>query len=388
MKIGIDASRAFLKNRTGIEEYGYQVVKHLRGKLKGAEVTLYLRPNKAFCKSCDFKLPKGWKIKVIGWPRLWTQIGLSLEILKHPVDVLFIPAHTVPIINPNSLLLHIFRWLKKDKKRVKTIVAIHGLEYEFLPKAYSGWEKFYMHWVIKKSCRWATDIIAVSKNTKKDLVKLYNIPQEKIKVVYEGVGNITKKIFPKTKISKDLRAIIEKYEYMIFIGRIEERKNISGIVKAFEILKDKHNIKHKLILVGGFGYGYGKIINQIENSKYKDDIFLTGYIDENKKQFLLKKSKLFLFPTFYEGFGLPILEAQSMGIPVVASNKSSIPEIIGKYMKPLLVNPNNPREIAKAICKIISDKKLRSDIIKTGYKNVERFSWEGCSKNIAKIINK
>ncbi len=388
MKIGIDASRAFLKNRTGIEEYSYQVIKHLRGKLNKAEVILYLRPNKMFCKSCDFKIPKNWRIKIIRWPRLWTQFGLSLEMLVHPVDVLFIPAHTIPIINPNHFLVKIIRWLKKKKGKAKTIVTIHGLEYEFLPKAYSQWEKFYMSWSIRKSCRWATDIISVSENTKSDLMKLYNVPKKKIRVIYEGVGDIIKNVPSKINVSEDLQSIIDNHKYMLFIGRIEERKNIFGIIKAFEILKRKHSIPHKLILVGSFGYGYGSIISQIESSKYKNDIFLTGYIGGDKKQIILKKSKIFLFPTFYEGFGLPILEAQSMGIPVVASNKSAIPEIIGQYMKPMLVNPNNPREIAKIICRIISDKKLRNDIIRTGYKNIERFSWEGCAKSISVVIKK
>lgn len=386
MKIGIDASRAFLKNKTGIEEYSYQVIKHLRGKLNKAEVVLYLRPNKMFYRSCDFKIPKNWRMKIIRWPRLWTQLGLSLEMLIHPVDVLFIPAHTIPIINPNNFLIKAARWLKKEKGESKTIVTIHGLEYEFLPKAYSWWEKLYMGWSIRRSCNWATDIISVSENTKSDLIKLYNISREKIKVIYEGVGDIIKDTSLRIKISDDLQSIVDNYKYMIFIGRIEKRKNIFGIIKAFEILKKKHNIAHKLILVGGFGYGYGSIINQIESSKYKDDIFLTGYVDERKKQFLLKKSKLFLFPTFYEGFGLPILEAQSMGIPVVASNKSAIPEVIGQYMKPMLVDPDSPRDIARIICKIISDKKLQNDIIKTGYKNIERFSWEGCAKSIATVI--
>ncbi len=388
MKIGIDASRAFLKNRTGIEEYCYQVVKYLRNELKNFEVVLYLRPNKSFFKCCDFSIPKKWKLRTINFPRLWTQVGLSLEMIRNPVDVLFVPAHTVPVIHPNNFLLKTINQLKKNKRKPKTIVVIHGLEYEFLPKAYSRWERFYMRQSIKKSCQWATNIVAVSGNTKKDLTRLYNIPRNKIKVIYEGIGNVLleKKNNKTTKISKDLEIIIKKHKYILFVGRIEERKNIFGIIKSFEILKTKHNIPHKLILAGGFGYGYTKIIDQIENSKIKNDIFLTGYISQNKKVYLLRKSDLFLFPSFYEGFGLPVLESQKMGVPIVASDKSSIPEVVGRYMKPFLVNPNNPEEIARVSLKIINDKKTRNDIIKLGYKNIERFSWDGCARNIANII--
>src|SRR3989339_479440 len=166
MKIGIDASRAFLKKRTGIEEYSFQVIKNLRQKLKDAQVTLYVRPGEINSSVDNFAIPENWKVKKINWIVFWTQIGLSLEMLMHPVDVLFIPAHTVPMIHPSSLWMNNFLKLFRGKDRnFKTVVTVHGLEYEFLPEAYSRWERFYMRLVIKKSCHWADKIIAVSFNT-------------------------------------------------------------------------------------------------------------------------------------------------------------------------------------------------------------------------------
>jgi len=402
MLIGIDASRAFTKNRTGIEEYSYQVIKNLRDKLSGHEVILYSRDSKlATCNSrrClgDIELPEKWSVKTIKLPCLWTQLGLSLEMLFHPLDVLFIPAHTVPIIHPKN-----------------TIVVIHGLEYEFCPEAYSRWERFYMRRVIKNSCRWAKTIIAVSKNTKRDLVKLYKVPEEEIKVIYEGISfspfgkggkraertggfeNREKKesiqssgsfqIPLKNPPSPLLQRGSEKVKgekFLLFIGRLEKRKNVIGIIKAFEILKEKYNIPHKLILAGGKGYGYKNVKCQISNAKCQNDIILTGFVSERKKWELLKNADVFLFPTFYEGFGLPILEAQSIGTPVVAGDNSSIPEIAGSA---LLVNPYNPKEIAEAAYKLIKDKDLRNDIIEKGYENAKRFSWEKCAREIAEIL--
>jgi len=165
MNIGIDASRAFLQNRTGIEEYSYRVIKNLKDKLNGHQVLLYVRKN----QKVDFDIPENWNIKIINCPRLWTQIGLAWEMLWHPVDVLFVPAHTVPFIHPKH-----------------TAVTIHGLEYEFVPQGYSRWARFYMRWTIRKSCQWASEIIAVSENTKKDLMKLYGVDEKKINVIYEG----------------------------------------------------------------------------------------------------------------------------------------------------------------------------------------------------------
>lgn len=365
MIIGIDASRAFIKNRTGIEEYSYQVIKHLTRELKDCQVVLYIRNN----QEIDFALPENWRIKTIKRSRIWTQLGLSFEMLFHPVDVLFVPAHTVPIIQPED-----------------TIVTVHGLEYEFCPQAYSFWERFYMRWSIKNSCRWAKTIIAVSKNTKKDLIKLYDVPEEKIEVIYEGVSTnyeLNTNVRITNNISNKLTKLKAK-SYLLFIGRLEKRKNIVGIIKAFEILKEHYKIPHKLILTGKFGYGEQEILRELENTNCADDIILPGYVSEAEKWELLKNTDVFLFPTFYEGFGLPVLEAQASGVPVVAGNNSSIPEIIGDSA--FLVNPNNAEEIADAAFKLISDENLKNDIIKKGYENVKRFSWAKCAQETAQLI--
>ncbi|MFA4817635.1 MAG: glycosyltransferase family 1 protein [Parcubacteria group bacterium] len=384
MLISIDASRAFLKQRTGVEEYSYQVIKNLRDKLNNdqaclpvKQVVLYLRKN----QTVDSKLPENWKIKIIKWPYLWTQIGLSLEMLFHPTDVLFVPAHTVPIIHAKN-----------------TIVTIHGLEYEFCPEAYSFWAKLYMRWSIRNSCKWARTIISVSENTKKDLMRLYKVPEEKIKVVYEGYDRKFK--FQSSNFKSILNDKISK-PYLLFVGRLEERKNIIGIIKTFEILKEQYKIPHKLVLAGKFGYGKEKIEASVEDSNFREDIVLPGYVSDEEKWELLKNADVFLFPTFYEGFGIPILEAQSVGVPVVAGDNSSILEVVspraellefqelGSRMprySAILVDPHNAEQIADATYKLISDKVLRDDIIKKGYENVKRFSWEKCAGEIAEIL--
>ncbi|MFA5777029.1 MAG: glycosyltransferase family 1 protein [Parcubacteria group bacterium] len=395
--IGIDASRAFQKNRTGIEEYSYQTIKNLMNKLEGHRVVLYIRKN----QQIDFKLPEDWRTKVIRWPYLWTQIGLSLELLFHPADVLFIPAHTIPFIHPDN-----------------TVVTIHGLEYEFCPKAYSFWERIYMRCVIKNSCRWAKTIIAVSNNTRNDLIKLYKVLPEKIKVIYEGYdSNFQFSIFNFQSNSNDQIFNDKKNtRYLLFIGRLEERKNVVGIVEAFEILKEKYHISHKLILAGGKGYGFKKIKSEIQDTKYKSDIILKGFVRNEEKYELIRNADVFLFPSFYEGFGLPILEAQSVGTPVVTSNISSMPEIVchserlaknprvsnksffcnhsGSFAEAaqddkcsaILVDPNSPQEIAEATYELISEEKLKNDIINKGLENVKRFSWEKCGEEIADLI--
>lgn len=358
MKIGIDGSRAFLKQRTGIEEYSYQVIKHLRDKLDAHLVIIYLRPKQII----DFDLPENWQIKRIQFPRLWTQLGLSLQLFLSPIDVLFIPAHTIPFFHPK-----------------KTIVTVHGLEYEMMPEAYSSWERFYMRFSIKNSCRWAESVISVSQNTKQDLINLYGTPEEKIRVVYEGY----EEEFDKSKLPDDA-ALIALRPYLLFIGRVEKRKNIVGIVSAFEIFKEKTGARHKLILGGKFGYGNEEIKNKIEKSKYKKDIILLGFVNQEKKWQLFKQACLFLFPTFYEGFGIPVLEAQSIGVPVITSNCSSLPEVSNGSA--FLVDPNEEKLIADGIYLLTTNEKMKDAIIEKGYANVKRFSWERCADQIARIL--
>jgi glycosyltransferase involved in cell wall biosynthesis len=367
MLIGIDASRAFVKTKTGIEEYAYRVIKHLRDCLGDQPVVLYLDPRVNEKKYIDFELPENWKVKFLRAPIFWTQARLSLEMLFRPVDVLFVPAHTVPLIHPKN-----------------TIVTIHGLEYEFCPGAYSLFERLYMRWSIRKSCQWANRVIAVSNNTKNDLLRLYKVSEKKVEVIYEGISNDNFK-FKISNFKSNLNDKILNYKnYFLFIGRLEDRKNILGIIEAFEILKRKYKISQKLILVGKFGFGGEKIKGKIDSSEYKSDMILTGYVSDEDKFYLLANADVFLFPTFYEGFGLPILEAQSVGTPVITSDVSSMPEVADHSA--VLVDPKDTNTIAEAVYKLISNESYKNDIIEKGYQNTKRFSWEKCAREVTGII--
>jgi glycosyltransferase involved in cell wall biosynthesis len=373
MLIGIDASRAFLKRRTGIEEYAYQTIKHLRTAIPATDsVVLYVRKKLTThngrltteLPEIDFELPSNWRIRAIWAPRFWTQIGLSLEMLLHTPDVLFVPAHTAPLIHPK-----------------KTIVTVHGLEYEFCPEAYPFLARLYMRFFIRHSCRVASTVICVSENTKKDVVRLYDVPTDKIRVVYEGYSHDDGKIQDtRYKIQGDAKP------YLLFIGRLEERKNIVRIIEAFEILKEKYQIPHQLVLVGKPGYRYENIKYQISNSKYNKEIEELGYVTEEEKWELLRNADTFLFPTLYEGFGIPVLEAQSVGVPVVASNTSSLPEVGGEGA--VYVDPLRAESIAEGIQRLLSDDDFRDGIIMKGKENTARFGWDSCASKIAGLLVK
>ncbi|MGB3072815.1 MAG: glycosyltransferase family 1 protein, partial [Candidatus Moraniibacteriota bacterium] len=344
MIVGIDASRAFLRRRTGIEEYSYQVIRHLRAELRDQTVVLYVRKKLEIRNSklemtvpdIDFDLPPQWQVKGLLAPRFWTQIRLSLEMLCHAPDVLFVPAHTVPLIHPR-----------------KTVVTVHGLEYEFSPESYGFWERLYMRWSIRFSVRVADRVIAVSENTKRDLIRLYAVPEKKIQVIYEGLSQpTTYNLQPSTLAEKP---------FFLFIGRLEMRKNIVRMIEAFEIFKTKTGLAHTLVLAGKPGFGYEAIRYKLQATSYKQDIHELGYVSEEEKWELLKDAEVFLFPSLYEGFGLPVIEAQSVGVPVITANTSSLPEVAGEGA--VLVNPLDSGEIATAMEMLVTDPEKRADII-------------------------
>ncbi len=357
--IGIDASRAFVKNKTGIEEYAYQVIKNLRYKLKNTQVVLYTRPGGD--EQVDFKLPAKWQVKVLPWKYLWTQGALSFEMLVNPIDVLFVPAHTLPFIYP-----------------AKSVVTIHGLEYEFSPRNYSFYSRMFHRFFIKNSCKWASEIISVSKKTKQDLVKMYKVDKKKIKIIPNGFFSDVKEV--------DLKADkFDKYgKFLFFIGRLEERKNIIGIIKTFEILKKKYKYEGKLLLGGKFGYGSNEIEKAINKSSYKKDIKVLGFVSDNDKWGLLKKADVFLFPSFSEGFGIPILEAQSMGTVVITSNKSPMKETVDD--KRVVINPTKPAQIAAVVDEILNNSKVKKDIIRKGLINIKKYSWRETADEIAMVL--
>lgn len=407
--IGIDASRAFLKRRTGIEEYAYQTIKHLRDELSSdEEVVLYVRKkiefrisnfesNQNVFKSpfsilhsiffskisvrfqipeIDFPLPHNWRIRGVWAPRFWTQIALSLEMFWHTPDVLFVPAHTVPIIHPK-----------------KTVVTIHGLEYEYCKTAYSFWERVYMHYSIMLSCQVASTVICVSENTKKDVMKLYGVPEEKIRVIYEGFDEkfqLRSKNFESnsnieiSKLEIQSKFKIQNSKFLLFIGRLEERKNVVRMIEAFEMLKEKYNIPHELVLVGKPGFGYQRIAHKLQATSYKLEIKELGYVTEEEKWELLKNADVFLFPTLYEGFGIPVLEAQSVGVPVVTSDTSSLPEVAGEGA--IFVHPESVESISEGVYRVLSDQALRSGIIEKAVHNVNRYSWASCAREIVTAV--
>jgi len=401
MTIGINATAAVTWPRTGVEEYVYQLIKHLTmlPEAMGHRFLLFvpkIKPDiakKLFLNetnNCfDFSLPENFAVKQLKWPwPMWTQIRLASQMLLKQPDVLFAPAHVLPMAHPKN-----------------SIVSVLGLEYEYYPEVYSFFRRRYLRFATKYAVKKAKKIIAISDSTKRDLVKLYgDALAEKIRVVQLGIS-LNQKINrdketvtensanePPAPFNRDCRApsltkdrnyrCKTTIPYLLYLGRLETKKNVQGIIEAYKILKEKYRIPHELVLAGSPGFGYKSLKLRIRNCRFK--INEPGYVSEAEKQRLLREAEIFLFPSFYEGFGLPILEAQAAGVSVVTANISSMPEVAGEGA--VLVDPKKPEEIARAVYKIIDDRFFRDKLIKLGYENVKRFSWEKCARETLRVL--
>lgn len=349
MIIGIDASRALLPQRTGTEEYSYKLIKNLAGmETSGHNVLLYARKG----SQPDFKLPRNFSLVEIGGDFLWTQFHLSAELLKRRIDALFVPSHSVPIIHPRN-----------------TIVTIHGLEYKNRPECYCPEERIVLDANTRISAAFAKKIIVPSQSTAEDLVKYYRINPEKIKVISHGSPN------PNEHNPKENA---EGFE-MLFMGRIEKRKNIRMIIEAFELfMKSNKKREAKLVLAGKEGFGFEEIKNAVLKSPYCGSIYLPGYVSETEKKKLYKNADIFLFPSLAEGFGLPILEAMSYGIPVITSEFGAVAETAGRGA--VLINSSNAKSLAGAMKTLYTNREKRTELRKRGYENLKRFSWQKCAQ--------
>ncbi len=288
-----------------------------------------------------------------------------LKINRLNLDVIWFPKNVIPYF-----------------VNAKKIVTIHDLNAYFLKATeyYNFVERLYRRITIKSSCKRANRIIAVTNNTKEDVIKILKIDPKKINVIYEAIDTRYKII----KNKKQLKRVRTKYnlpeKFVLHTGRIVPLKNVLGLIKAFNKLSVKEKNIH-LVLTGYFEW-YGSI--KLDYIKSDSKIQKIGFVEDEDMPYLYNLAELYAYPSFYEGFGLPILEAQACGCPVIASNTSSIPEVGRDGVH--YINPNNIKEIKEGIVKILNDNNYRNTLINKGLKNVERFSLKKSADNILKCI--
>jgi len=267
----------------------------------------------------------------------------------------------------------------------QAVVTVHDLSFERIKWAYSAKMRLW-HELIgpKEKLRSAAKVIAVSESTKRDLMDIYRLPENKIEVIYPGIeSQITNlsRAEPrdhKSQITKD--DLPEKY--ILFLGTLEPRKNVEGVIRAFELL---NRPDYHLVIAGVRGWLYRKIYQAARRSPLKARIRFIDYIEPEARAQLYQKAALLVWPSFYEGFGLPPLEAMADSCPVITSANSSLPETTRGAA--LLVNPYNIREIALAMKMVLTDNDLRQNLINKGYQVVQNYSWQKSAEKMLNIFN-
>jgi len=365
MILGIDASQANRKIRSGTEWYAFYLIqefKKLLGTRSDIKIRLYVRGQ--LQSDLAGHLPQNFQVRILRWPLrfFWGQIRLSWEIFLHPPDALFCPAHTIPFVHPK-----------------KTYTTLHDVGFEDYPELYDLLSRVYHRASAKFAIRKAAHIFTVSEFSRQRIMEVYDYPKERITVAYPAVETaLFSRLGEGDDVLRDLA--LKAGEYFLYIGRLEPKKNILNIIKAYEFLETPW----PLVLAGQKVRIEAVVEYLEERPKLAANVRFLNYITEGDKAVLLRGAAQFIFPTLYEGFGIPILEAQAAGVPVVTSNTGSNSEVAG--MGALIVDPESPYEMSKAIKKITDDKALRSKLVVEGTKNLGRFSWEQSARQILEII--
>lgn len=363
MLIGIDASRATTGQRTGTEAYAWFLLRALipLAGTKGHQVRLYFNESPP-----PGLLPAGDYVEhvLIPFARLWTHVRLAAELQQHPPDVFFTPAHVIPL-----------------SYHGRAAATVHDLGYHYFPEAHPQRQLAYLKWSTRHNGRRAHRVFADSQTTKDDLIQFDGIAADKIEVVYPGVDPDLQRVE-----GEGVTAVCQKYHipppYLLYISTLHPRKNLERLVQAYA----QSNLPHQLVLAGKKGWLSQPILDTIANlpSPISAKIILPGFIADEDKAALISGATAVLYPSLYEGFGFPILEAQACGVPVLAANSSSCPEVAGDAA--LLVDPSDVNAITDGMRQLTQDDTLRQTLVAKGYANVSRFSWEKTAQQILNAL--
>ncbi len=289
--------------------------------------------------------------------------------------------HIEPIIQGASIF-HGTNYTVFPYQTAKKVMSIYDLSSSRYPQYADSVALQYCK-RLTQCLKWTDAVITISESSKQDIVEYLSFPPEKI-----FVTPLASRYTPDDLRNLDLeeKSVELNFNfsqpYLLFVSNIEPRKNITAIIKAFNWLKQNQKIEHKLVLIGKKGWKYSPIFEEIENSSWRNEIYHLNYLSDDSVALFYSKADVFVYPSHYEGFGLPVLEAMTLGAPVVTSNTSSMPEVAGNAA--ILIDPNDFMQLAEAILKVISDRQLRQDLIIRGKAQANLFSWENTARETLK----
>jgi glycosyltransferase involved in cell wall biosynthesis len=368
MRIGFDARCLGEENISGVGEYTLELLKNILEIDNNDEIFVFSNSFKGVgnryvekLRDCsranikNFSFPNKI-INLLFWYFNWPKI----DRLVGGTDIFFAP-------NINFI---------STSRKCPLVATFHDLSFERYPKFFTLkariWHKYFVN--PKKISQRSTKIIAVSESTKRDLEDIYRTDSAKIEIISHGIGDDFKVI---DRADPKMTAIRKKYKlperFILYLGNIEPRKNIGSIISAYQefIRKEKQNSEYKLVLAGATS-------PLLRGIPIGEDIFNCGYIEREERPYIYNLASLFVYPSFFEGFGLPLLEAMACGIPAITSHNSSLPEVSENAA--ILIDPDRPNELSQAMHSLITNEKLYSKTKERGFAQSQKFSWQKCAK--------
>lgn len=353
MKIGIDVQTT-TGQKTGFGFYVQNLVENIKKIDKHNEYIL-LKPD----SSEDFSTPKRF---------IWDQFKIPAMAKNKHIDILHQPCFSLPIFYKGKIIA-----------TIHDLIAVKfGQDIPFFSR------QFFARWM-PYTYKKADAIIAISEHTKKDILKYVDIHEDKITVIPSAADSKYKQIDDKKNIARVQKKYNLGDKYLLHIGTLNPRKNLIFLVDVFsQVLKRFPD--YKLVIVGKEGWYFEKLYENVKQLGIQDKVIFTGYLDEQDKVYVYNGATLFVFPSLYEGFGLPPLEAMNCGIPVISSNTSSMPEVVGDAG--ILISPHDKDKWISSICKVLSSQDLRKKMSTQSLKRAKMFSWEQCAKKTIALYEK
>ncbi|WP_218110352.1 glycosyltransferase family 4 protein [Oligoflexus tunisiensis] len=350
-----------MAKRTGVQRAAYNLVKTLFEIDRENEYILFTGEEQAKewnypnVKLVTSRLKVGENLR----NHLWEQFVLPRLAKKHKVDILHSPANMAPLFYRGASIVH-----------------IHDLCFVVNPQWYSYLFHTAYNVAIPRLARRASRVITNSNNSRNDLLQFYQVDASKVRLIYWAVDQT----FGSGLVQE--RRLEEEGDYILYVGSLEPRKNIATLIEAFEQLRtDNPDLKTRLILIGGESPLFAAVRLQIK--QFHNDVVFKGFVsDEELKQYY-RKAMVVAYPSLYEGFGLPPLEAMASGAPVVTSNTSSLPEVVGDAA--LMVSPYDCAQLAGTLARVIRDRRLREEMRRRGFEQVKKFNWYRVARNVLAV---
>lgn len=297
--------------------------------------------------------------------------------------------HLIPFIHYGAFfgvdadIYHFFNYVAPPYVKGKVVITVYDMVYKLFPETMerSNYKKLDRN--LKQSCKRADRIITISENSKREIQEYLDVDSSKIDIIYPAVdhGVYTRK--DRSGVDKILAKYSIPEDYFLYLGTLEPRKNIETIIESFKIFKDRYNSDHTLVIAGKKGWMYDKIFSMVDRYNLEGDVVFPGYVAEEDKPYLYSGARAFIFPSLYEGFGMPPLESMACGTPVIASNTSSLPEVVGDGG--FLVDPHDIEAICDCMYHLAFDDILHRQLSKGGVEYSKTFSWQQSAKELLDI---